>query len=89
MVSPIKHYDFIASRDRPSQAQRSKNRFRTGIAKCHALVPGHFAEHLRDLAGERRLRTGFKAQVKLLFYRFLDEFGVSFWSYSPSMGYSC
>src|ERR1700676_1487958 len=56
-----------------SHAKSGDYRFRTGIAEGHALITGHFAEHLGDFAGERRHRPDLEAFLELLCNGLFDE----------------
>src|SRR5256885_6389823 len=68
--------DFAACGDGARDAKSGDDGFRASVAEGHALVAGHFTEHLRDFAGERSLRTDFKTFVKLPLDGAFDEVGA-------------
>ena len=65
--------DAVLSADRTGDAHCSHDRFGAGVAECGALVAGHLAERLGDLAREEGLRADLEAEVKLLFDGLFDK----------------
>src|SRR5256885_3895028 len=60
--------DFAACGDGARDAKSGDDGFRASVAEGHALVAGHFTEHLRDFAGEDRKSTRLNSSHLVISY---------------------
>ena len=75
VIVAVEYHDFLAAGNRARDPEGRHHGLGAGIAKCHTIIAGQFAEQRRHLAGEFGLRANGETEIQLL----LDRLDHEFW----------